>query len=283
LPLLADAVICEYGDLYTPGAVSPRSLDVNSVAILFELALGLSAWKRYKDSRWAVRCNPSSGNLHPTEAYAVLPPMAGLEAGVYHYASRDHCLERRCALDAARDSWPVAGLPSGCFLVGLTSIHWREAWKYGERAFRYCQLDTGHAIAAVRYAAATLGWSACLLNELGTSDVSSVLGIDRDDDYANVSQADLEYPETLLLVGPPPLPEASLFKPEMIRLRNWAGVPNRLSGDHIRWEVIEGVAQATWKPRTPPLSPFLPSPLPAPTAPLANAPCVLAGHNPEHV
>src|SRR5271155_2272236 len=54
LPLLADAVTCEYGDLYTPGAVSPRSLDVNSVAILFELALGLSAWKQYKDSRWAV-------------------------------------------------------------------------------------------------------------------------------------------------------------------------------------------------------------------------------------
>ena len=34
-------------------------------------------------------------------------------------------------------------------LVALTSIHWREAWKYGERAFRYCQHDLGHAIAAV--------------------------------------------------------------------------------------------------------------------------------------
>ena len=25
-------------------------------------------------------------------------------------------------------------LPEGSFLVGLSSVHWREAWKYGERA-----------------------------------------------------------------------------------------------------------------------------------------------------
>ena len=29
--------------------------------------------------------------------------------------------------------------------MALTSITWREAWKYGERAFRYCNHDVGHA------------------------------------------------------------------------------------------------------------------------------------------
>ena len=43
------------------------------------------------------------------------------------------------------------------WLVALTSIHWREAWKYGERAFRYCQHDLGHAIAAIAIAAASSG------------------------------------------------------------------------------------------------------------------------------
>ena len=43
------------------------------------------------------------------------------------------------------------------WLIALTSIHWREAWKYGERAFRYCQHDLGHAIAAVGIAAAIAG------------------------------------------------------------------------------------------------------------------------------
>src|SRR5437660_669611 len=102
-------------------------------------------------------CDPSGRGLacrrvrQPSRT-PVSPTVPGLDAGVYHYASRDHLLERRCTLDAAAASRLAAALPHGCLLIGLTSIHWREAWKYGERAFRYCQLDLGHAIAAVRYA-----------------------------------------------------------------------------------------------------------------------------------
>src|SRR5262249_33640662 len=97
LPLLAGATTASYRDLYLPGAVPPRSLDVNSLAMLFELALGLSAWKQYRGSRWALRCNPSSGNLHPTEGYAVVSAVPGLDAGVYHYVSFDHRFEHRCS------------------------------------------------------------------------------------------------------------------------------------------------------------------------------------------
>ena len=96
--------------------------------------------------------------------------MPGLnDAGVYHDVSRDHELERRLVLDPAP-------LPDSSMLIGLTSIHWREAWKYGERAFRYCQHDLGHAIAAVRYAAAALGWSATLLQTVSDSAISELLG-----------------------------------------------------------------------------------------------------------
>ena len=49
-------------------------------------------------------------------------------------------------------------LPEDCLLVALTSIYWRESWKYGERAFRYCHHDVGHAIGAITFAAVALGW-----------------------------------------------------------------------------------------------------------------------------
>src|ERR1035441_4965604 len=47
--------------------------------------MGLSARKEIADASWYLRINPSSGNLHPTEAYAVLPALEGLPggAGVY--------------------------------------------------------------------------------------------------------------------------------------------------------------------------------------------------------
>jgi hypothetical protein len=73
LPLSAVrlAAVC-YANLYQQGTVPVLPLNQDNVAALFELALGLSAWKQYQDTRWALRCNPSSGNLHPTEGYAIL-------------------------------------------------------------------------------------------------------------------------------------------------------------------------------------------------------------------
>ena len=79
----------------------------------------LSAWKELDGSRWALRVNPSSGNLHPTEGYAVLGPIAGLSERprVVHYAPREHAARgargaRRGAAgpssrasSAARRSW----------------------------------------------------------------------------------------------------------------------------------------------------------------------------------
>ena len=127
-----------------PGpAPDAEPLDRERLGLFFELAFGLSAWKSFEGSTWALRNNPSSGNLHPTEAYAALNAgPIGDKAALYHYAPLEHALEVRAQYEEAHV------LPSGGFLLGLTGIPWRECWKYGERAFRYCQLDAGHAIGA---------------------------------------------------------------------------------------------------------------------------------------
>ena len=252
LPLAADGLTTSYADLYTPLAVPARPLDLESIAILFELALGLSAWKEFRGNRWALRCNPSSGNLHPTEGYAVLPPLPHFEAGVYHYVSREHCLEQRCILkdDAAAEL--ARALPADSFLVGLSSIHWREAWKYGERAFRYCQHDAGHAIATVRYAAAALGWSALVLDSFADDDVAALLGLDRATDFAGVAPQDREHPDVLILVSAHAGVRPTRGLPvEGVRAGHWAGQANKLSPSHVEWEIIDAVAEATRKPATP--------------------------------
>jgi SagB-type dehydrogenase family enzyme len=223
--------------------------------MLFELALGLSAWKQYAGNRWALRCNPSSGNLHPTEGYAILPAMPGLAAGVYHYLSRDHVLERRCGLDGpAARQLAAALLPASC-LVGLSSIHWREAWKYGERAFRYCQHDVGHAIAAVRYAAATLGWSARLIADVSDPTIAAMLGLTQSESVSAIAAADREHPDALLLVGPfaPPAHGEEAARVDLatmgavLQAGTWTGRANPLSPAHVPWPAIDAAAEATWR------------------------------------
>ncbi|MDF9392694.1 MULTISPECIES: SagB/ThcOx family dehydrogenase [Methylococcus] len=243
LPLQADRLDTSYPDLHRPDAVPPRALTLDSVGLLLELSLALSAWKEYGPDRWSLRCNPSSGNLHPTEGYVVCQNLEGLDDGIYHYLSRDHALERRARATAA-----PPGSPSR-LLLGLSSIHWREAWKYGERGFRYCQLDTGHAIGALRYAAAALGWGLRQVDTADADTIARLLGLDRAGDFlgAEAEEAELLLEVVIGQAAPPALPVFADL--------DWAGKANVLDPHPMyHWPVIDEVADASRGPleTTPP-------------------------------
>jgi SagB-type dehydrogenase family enzyme len=224
--------------------------DRSAIAGVLRHALGLSAWKQFRESRWSLRANPSSGNLHPTEAYLVgqlANPEGGGEAGVWHYAPDRHALEQRCAVTAS--AWHDAARDPSAFLVVLTSIHWREAWKYGERAFRYCQHDLGHAIAAIRIAAALYGLDASLVPDWSHAEIAALTGIDRDEDYV---EAEPEEPGCVLLVSAAPAACDRAAVLAAIREGQWSGRASQLSEDHVQWTFIDEIAAATRDPgRTP--------------------------------
>lgn len=241
----ADALATRYNDLRR-GALAPaRASSRETIATLFELSLGVSAWKQQGSMHWALRCNPSSGNLHPTEGYVACPSLGGLPAGVYHYVSRDHVLEQRARI-VARE-WSEAFHGSG-FFVGLSTIHWREAWKYGMRAWRYCQHDAGHAIAAIAYAAAALGWATRIAEGYSDEDVAAILGLDRLEDFHG---AEAETPDVLLWIGEPSSVPAPQPLVAAAHGAAWQGHANRLSERHVEWHDIDTVHLATLKPRTP--------------------------------
>jgi SagB-type dehydrogenase family enzyme len=267
LPLLTldeDPVSPAYDAIYQPAAVACRPVSVRTLSRFFEFALALSAWKKAGESEWALRSNPSSGNLHPTEGYLVLPQMGGLDltAGLYHYAPKEHGLELRTEFPAEYVARLLAPFPPRAFLFGLTSVHWREAWKYGERAFRYCNHDVGHAIGTARIAAATLGWNMVLLDGLSQNTIAMLLGTNRTDDFHDVEP---EHPDCLAVVWPlrdvkretldvkrDTEPAIPLFLDseivQMIAATTWYGRANRLSGEHgVQWEIIDEAAAASWK------------------------------------
>ncbi|MGA3121024.1 MAG: SagB/ThcOx family dehydrogenase [Polyangiaceae bacterium] len=256
LPLPEPGRPLPYDRLYGGLAeVKAEPLSLESVSLLFRYALSLTAWKRLGQATWSLRANPSSGNLHPTEGYAILPPIQRLgdAPGVYHYAPREHALERRAVL--AANQWALLCPPpqDGSFLVGLTSIHWREAWKYGERSFRYCQHDVGHALASLRIAAAALGWRLAFLDGFGSRAIAGLLGLDRGDDYGTA-----EHEESELLAWVAPASSSTALR----RLEgfpvcldaHWSGKANVLSVEHgVEWPVIDQVARATRQPARPPI------------------------------
>ena len=260
LPLPKAGRPLPYWQLYASPTVPPAPLSLESVSLFFRYALSLTAWKQVGETRWPLRANPSSGNLHPSEGYAVLPALEqlgviGEMAAVYHYAPREHALERRAGLDAQRWAELIAPFPDGSFLVGLSSVHWREAWKYGERAFRYCQHDVGHALACLRISAAALGWRLALQGGVGNSTLASLLGLDRDEDFA---AAEREAAELLVLIAPDS-PASLPINSKPLTARgagvHWQGRANTLSPQHgVAWPVIDEVAQATRRCESPPVN-----------------------------
>ena len=257
LPLPKAGRPLPYWQLYASPTVPPASLSLESVSLFFRYALSLTAWKQVGETRWPLRANPSSGNLHPTEGYALLPALdrLGETAAVYHYAPREHALERRAVLDAKRWAELIAPFPGGSFLVGLSSVHWREAWKYGERAFRYCQHDVGHALASLRFAAAALGWRLVLLDGGSDDALSNLLGLDRDEDF---TEAEREEAELLVLIAPNfSMSLATDLKPLTAHSSGllWQGSANTLSPENnVEWPVIDEVAQATRRCESAPIT-----------------------------
>ncbi len=239
-----------YWQLYVADSMESVPLSIDSLSLFFRYALSLTAWKQVRETTWSLRANPSSGNLHPTEGYALLPAVDAVfdRPSVYHYAPKEHGIERRA--EVAPSVWTelMAAFPKDSFLVGLSSVHWREAWKYGERAFRYCQHDVGHALGTMRLAATALGWKLSLLDRMSDSALSRLLGLDREPDYAG---AERERPELLALVTPCDWTgPRSLQLPEeaarQVATTTWYGRANTLSPDHgVDWPVIDEVALAT--------------------------------------
>ncbi len=156
--------------------------------------------------RYALRVNPSSGNLHPTEFHFACP------SGLYHYRVSSHMLEQR-----AEGNY-------GQLQFLLTSIVWREAWKYQSRAYRYCLLDIGHAWQALALAARAIG---CQAHATGNFDAEQY------------RLAEDEWPMLRIDIhGAPKFPVAQ-------KQQWYGGVPNQLSDEVIRYPLIEAIHSAT--------------------------------------
>jgi SagB-type dehydrogenase family enzyme len=251
LPLLNNDPAAAHRDLYERKNNPPQPVTIETLAGFLELSLGLSAWKAAAGSRWSLRINPSSGNLHPTEAHLILPPLGSNQSGgVYHYNAFGHLLEKRTEVPAGLWQRMMSHFGAGGFLIGISSIFWRESWKYGERAFRYCNHDAGHALACISFSANLFGWKVTCLNSLSDKAIDAIQGFDK----VRFRKLEEEHADFLCLVHPPVSFHIPRDLPDQI-ISEFAdlvfvGEPDPLSKTGVNWEIIYQTARQTRKPAT---------------------------------
>ncbi|MBP7861107.1 SagB/ThcOx family dehydrogenase [bacterium] len=238
LPVEIEVNGVEFFDMPAPNAVP---FDIRFLSSLLYHSFAISAWKQVvgTNHKWALRVNPSSGNLHPTEVHLFF------EGGAFHYRVDEHKLEKRSALDLRKLLWSELGLNEKSLpplLICLSSIFWREAWKYESRAFRYCQHDLGHALAALEVAAGEHGWSTVNYGLFDDKKMTGLLGLSENQEHPLAFVA--LYPErqesfrfemtnTLL---------SNLDNDTKIEFRSEV---NQLSTEQINYPLIEKVFEST--------------------------------------
>jgi SagB-type dehydrogenase family enzyme len=211
-------------------------LDAMWLSRLLWHSMAVSSWKKVPStgSRYSLRVNPSSGNLHPTETYLALGGFAGVDDGLYHYRADLHALELRSPggwtqhlAQALRIPWAA----ESSLIVGLTSIFWREAWKYRDRAYRYCCHDLGHATMSVLLAARALGLPGGAITHFADLRLTRALGLIDSD----------EAPMAFLVFPTKSSGGQNSISPQ----DTFAGVPNELSSDEVPYELLLGMHRST--------------------------------------
>ena len=146
---------------------------------LFFYSAAISASKRVPSTgdAYALRVNPSSGNLHPTEFHFVTRGLKEWPDGIYHYDPSRHMAEQR---GRGRFEAVIARSPAPIVVI-LTTIAWREAWKYGERAYRYCLLDIGHAWQALALSARAIGCKTAAFGGFDDDEIARLWRLNRDE------------------------------------------------------------------------------------------------------
>jgi SagB-type dehydrogenase family enzyme len=228
LDLPADAPPPEANALEVLAGFTGAPANLNGPEFLSQLLLhtaAISASKMVPSTghRYALRVNPSSGNLHPTEFHFATRGLRDWPDGLYHYRPSSHMAEQR----ATGDWVTPLGMEAPLVFI-LTSIAWREAWKYQARAYRYCCHDMGHAWEALTLAARASGYH------------TRAVGRFPDDELTKLLQLQDEWP--MLLVGVDcPANHPSIQSPQQ-----WfGGAPNRLSEAEIPYPLIQEIHEAT--------------------------------------
>jgi len=228
-------------------------LDLTWLSRLLWHSMAVSAWKKVPRTgdRYSLRVNPSSGNLHPTETYLALRGFRGIDDGLYHYRADVHALELRSRGDWSEQNAGALVHPWAAespLIVALTSIFWREAWKYRDRAYRYCCHDLGHAMMSLALAARALGLPGGVVAHFSDLSMTGALGL------AESDEAPMAF-----LVFQPQSPSGRLTVPPQ---EESAGVPNELSAEEAPYYLLLGMHRST----------ILPDPAgPLPRIPPANA------------
>ena len=231
IPLPRDFSLPSEGSLKAISGIHPkaegRGVDLHTLAQLLFFSAGLTRVAKFNSGPYYMRAAPATGALYPIELYVVCGDISGLKAGVYHFNALgfslvqlrdgDHTGELGAMSDDSVLTAPVT--------VVLTSLAWRNAWKYGARSYRHWFWDSGVMTANLLATGVSVGLKCGLIMGFVDSEVDRLLCLS-------------ERKETTIVLAPVGLGPAGSHPKEMRQLSRLSPEVNLLSSEEVEYPVI---------------------------------------------
>ena len=161
-------------------------IDLATLSTLLQHAVGVNKETFStvaKNVKISLRPYPSPGGLYPTEIYAYLNNVEGVEPCIVHYDARNHCLRVLKYQETGQDFKKIE-IQSGekpvsaPVILVLTMVPQRVTVKYGGRGYRMGLLEVGHASQNICLVAKGLALDTLVYGSYFDNELAEVLEID---------------------------------------------------------------------------------------------------------
>ncbi|MCF6228457.1 MAG: SagB/ThcOx family dehydrogenase [Planctomycetes bacterium] len=134
------------------------------------------------------RAAPSAGALYPTDLYLLVRNHGDLDAGVYYFHAQKHSLVEVFPKGFGPDGDELfKRLQAACFnepcieqadmAIVATCVYWRSSWRYGERGYRRCLLDSGHVLGNLEIAGPRIGINTACIGGFNDAEVGKLIDV----------------------------------------------------------------------------------------------------------
>ena len=148
-------------------ALENPKINTELLSSLLFFSSGITRQIKFPHGKYYMRAAPATGALYPIEVYVVSENIHGLHAGVYHFCPGEFSLTRLREGDYRQFLSEAAGfeqtVKTSPFTIILTSLAWRNAWKYQARSYRHWFWDSGVIIANLIATASSFGLNTKLI------------------------------------------------------------------------------------------------------------------------
>ncbi|GAA4874097.1 SagB family peptide dehydrogenase [Saccharopolyspora cebuensis] len=212
LPLeIGDARRC-FADVPTSGDMPGGEPDGVLAALLY-YAYGFSRWDEGPGAVWPYhRVVPSARCYFPTELSLWIPRTGGIPAGLYHYDPLHHSLALLRGGDLRGELGHLLGTGLDdvrCVLL-LSSLFWKNAFKYRGYSYRLCAQEAGMVAGNALLVAGALGLRGAVHYQFPDRRAGALLGLREGEEQLFAAlplrSASADEPGPVPPPPPPPVP-----------------------------------------------------------------------------